>query len=121
MAMKNAKNRPKTRNAPKKNFQAQIYFLICFQGKQNTHNFNSPQYMELFDTKNNCFGGWIPHQRTLFFSLSKNITTSLSLLQPKRDRKMSKIKFSIKIEFCKIQGTVLLLAKNNRDSNEFVK
>ena len=57
--------------------------------------------MEPFHTKNNCFGGWIPQQRTLFFSKQES-DDLLSLLQPKKDRKMSKMKFGIKIEFCKI-------------------
>jgi hypothetical protein len=48
--------------------------------------------MEPFHTKNNCFGGWIPQQRTLFFS-KQECDDLLSLLQPKKDQKMSKIKF----------------------------
>jgi len=33
---------------------------------------------------------------------------------------MSKIKFDIKIEFCKIQGINYLIAKKIKDSNEFL-
>jgi hypothetical protein len=40
--------------------------------------------MELFDKKNDNFGGWIPHQQTL--SLSKPEYDDLfSLFQPKND------------------------------------
>lgn len=63
--------------------------------------------------KNNYFGGQIPHQWTL--SLSKSKSNDLpSLLQQKKRVKMSKIKFGIKIEFCKIQENGYLIAKINK-------
>jgi hypothetical protein len=114
--MENVKNHPKTWNSPEniKTSRAQIWLFRCFQCKK-TRNLNSLHHIEPFDKKKNyCFGGRIPHQRTL--SLSELESNNLiSLLQWKRDWKISKIEFGIQIEFCKIQGIDHLIAKIDKE------
>jgi hypothetical protein len=57
MASENVKNHPKTFNQLKtKNFPEFISIFRFFQGNK-TLNLNSPNYMEPFDTKVDCFGG----------------------------------------------------------------
>jgi hypothetical protein len=108
-AMKNVKNRPKTRNPPKtKKIPWLNYdFLGIFKVKKK-HVILT--YRTIWHKKNDSFDGRIPHQRTL--SLSRNLATS-SISSNNKKWKISKMKFGTKIEFCKIQGTGHPLAKKD--------
>jgi hypothetical protein len=86
IAMKNIKNRSKTHTPPKtkkKLPKIKYDFLRVFQVKKHII-FNSSNHTEPFNTKNDRFGGQIPHQQihSLFKPESSDL---LSLLQPKKD------------------------------------
>jgi hypothetical protein len=102
---------PKSTLNPK-SFQAHILFFRHFQG-QKTSTLNSPHYIESFNTKIDHFSDHNHHQLSLFLSTIK-FNDSLSLLSPKKDWKIRKIKFGIKIIFLKIKGTGYLIDKNYR-------
>jgi hypothetical protein len=87
---------------------------------------NSHHHMEPFDIKKNkkkrlfyrCFVGQVPHQLTLSF-FKPEFSDLFSLVQPKKNWKISKMKFDIKIKFYKILGTSHLIDKKNEGLNWF--
>jgi hypothetical protein len=102
------KNTKKINTKSKINSKPQIFpssYLVFrhFQG-QKTSTLNSPHYIESFNTKIDHFSDHNHHQLSLFLSTMK-FNDSLSLLSPKKDWKIRKIKFGIKINFLKIKGT----------------
>jgi len=76
---------------------AKIYFFRHFQGEEK-HDLNFLHYMELFDTKIDCFGGWNHHQRQLSLS-TPGSGYSLSLISPKKTKKQGKWSLVSKLNF----------------------
>jgi len=111
MASENVKNHPKTFNQLEtKNLPEFISIFRFFQGNK-TPNINSPNYMESFDTKVDCFSGGIVTKKN---SLSTpEFSDPFSLLHPKMNWKHRKIKLGTKIKFLNIRMTNYLLAKKD--------
>ena len=75
-------------------------------------NLNFPHHIESFDIENNYFGGQIPYWQAFYLS-KLEFNDFFFFLQPKNYWKISKMKFGIKIKFCKSPGIDNLIDKKD--------